>query len=201
MKPALIDYLTKNGFVATDIEILFRRSHGILEVPTDIKVLLDSYGYDHNWDQAYAVQSAVTSCRGENLSCINAAILAYSLLGGFPEHPRVLLAIHRRDPQNVECGHVVALSEYHGKVYAFGKSNYSALNRVYGPYDNRTKVAKEFAKAYLSMRFTPLYFGFFDPQVFCQVEQLMSSPTSLNSLCDSMISNYQYAFDSQMENA
>jgi len=121
---ALTDYLIKRGFLAADIEILFQRSRGNLEAPADIKTLLDGYGYDYNWAQEYSVQSAITSCRAENLSCINAAIFAYSMLGGFSDHTRTLLAIHRRDSQGVECGHVVALSEHEGKVYAFGKSNY-----------------------------------------------------------------------------
>ncbi len=91
----------------------------------------------------------------------------------------------------------MALSEYEGKCYALGKSNYPALNRVYGPFGSKDAVAKAFAHAYVSMQFTPLYFGFFDPQVYCPLEEIVNSTEPLNGLCDFMMSNYQYAFTLQ----
>lgn len=195
VKPEFVDYLHQHGIPLPAIERLRIRCEGVLQVPGDIKRVLDSYGYDYDWERDYVVRSAASSSADETLSCINAAVLAYTLLGALPDQARALLAIHRRDPHGVECGHVVALSECQGEIYALGKSNYPQLNRVYGPFPDRYAASTAFGRAYLSMSFTPLYFGFFDPVGFCSPQTLASSPEPLNGLCNYMMSNYQYAFD------
>lgn len=191
----LVDYLHQQGFPAGAIDGLEARCRKVFQSPIDIKHILDSYEYDYDWERDYVVRSAASSSEERTLSCINAAALAYALLGALPEQTRTLLAIHRKDQKGVECGHVVALSECQGEVYALGKSNYPALNRVYGPFPSRHAAATAFGRAYLSMHFTPLYFGFFDPVNFCSLQTLISSSEPLNGLCDYMMSNYEYAFE------
>lgn len=186
--------LIERGFTARDYAIVESRCHDEPQSLNDIKVLLDSYGYDYSWNNEYIVQSATVSLRSETLSCINAAVMSYALLDVLGNKSRILLAIHRRDQDGVECGHVVALGETQGCWFALGKSNYPELNAVYGPFESRNAVALAFARAYVSIGFTPLYYGFFHPEACCAADELIASDSKLNSLCEYMVSNYQYAY-------
>lgn len=186
--------LCEYGFTARDVEILSIRREGGLGSLPDIKDLIDSYGYDYDWSEEYVVRAASISLQSEKLTCINAALLAYVLLGALGDENRVLLAIHRRDPNNVECGHVVAVGKVQGRFFALGKSNYAALNEVYGPYNSVHEVALAFARAYLSMNFSPLYYGLFRAEDCCDANELICGKFPLNKLCDFMVSNYQYAY-------
>lgn len=187
--------LRECGFTALDVDIVKNRCNATLCSLHDVKTLLDSYDYDYDWAEEYVVRSASMSLQGEKLTCINTALLAYAMLGAIKDEDRTLLAIHRRSPDDVECGHVVAVGTWQGRFFALGKSNYPALNSVFGPYTDPHAIALAFARAYTSMSFTPLYYGFFRPEDCCSVEELIGSERPLNELCDFMVSNYQYAYD------
>ncbi len=73
---------------------------------------------------------------------------------------RRVLAIHRRDPAGEECGHCVALYwGADGEVGALSKSNYAALGHRDPVFADEMAVAASYARGYLSMGITPLYFG------------------------------------------
>lgn len=187
--------LVEQGFLGRDIDILTSRCGGSLQTLHDLKNLLDSYDYDFDWRNEYVVRSAMMSLRSEKLTCIDTALLAYILLGVLEDESRMLLAIHRRDPNDFECGHVVAVGKWKEQFYALGKSNYPALDKVFGPYPGPHEIATAFARAYMSMDFTPLYYGLFRPEESCSIRDMTVSTESLNSLCDFMVTNYQYAYN------
>ena len=196
MSSQAINQLIDIGFSSDDIDIVLERSRGRFDTPGDIRTLLNSYPYDYSWEREYVVKSAASALRDNQLSCINAGILAYSLLNCFDVFRQLIMAIHRRDSNGVECGHIVTLyREGDGEMWSFSKSNHVILNDLKGPFKDEFHAAVTFGKAYKKIGFTPLYFGFYNLEEFVEHRDWQTTDERLNAVCDYMIGNYQYCFE------
>jgi hypothetical protein len=167
---------------------------GSLELTCDIGRLLDNFAYEHNWAQDYQIRSAQASLLRPQIMCVNAAILAYALLEAFPNVQRSLIALHRRGPDGVECGHVVtAYWNAGGRIGAFSKSNYAVLGHRPQAFVSLDAVALSYARGYVSMGFTPLYYGF--PQLEAMDADWRLGEDPLTALLDRFTASYEFAFD------
>ena len=182
-------------------EAEFRRirelSGGPLEVPEDLRRVLDGIGYLEEWRDAYRVQSVSASLRSDKITCIDSAILAYGLLELlFGDVKRRLLTIHRRDPvSGEEVGHCVALHwNDAGKVGSFAKSNYPGLGHRDAIFEDETAIAASYAQVYLKMGFQPLYFGVTTLEECAPDIDWRYSPDELNILSARIQEHYEYSF-------
>jgi hypothetical protein len=170
---------------------------GPLEVPEDLRRVLDGIGYLEDWRNAYRVQSVQASLHSDKITCIDSAILAYGLLELlFGDVKRRLLAIHRRDPvSGEEVGHCVALHwNDAGKVGSFAKSNYPGLGHRDAIFDDETAIAASYAQVYLKMGFQPLYFGVTTLEECAPDIDWRYSPDELNILSERIQEHYEYSF-------
>lgn len=166
----------------------------------DVAALIDSIGYLHDWRADYRVKSVAQSLGSEAIMCIDAAILACGLMDVFPEARPRLLAIHRRAPDGEECGHVAAVfTAPDGRLGAFAKSNYPGLGHREARYSSETALALSFARAYLQMNFTPLYFGFGQLDELSGEIDWRRSPQDLGFLSTELCSRYTHAFSAKRE--
>jgi len=170
---------------------------GPLEVPEDLRRVLDGIGYLHDWRDAYRVQSVQASLHSEKITCIDSAILAYGLLELlFGDVKRRLLAIHRRDPvSGEEVGHCVALHwNDAGKVGSFAKSNYPGLGHRDAIFEDETAIAASYAQVYLKMGYQPLYFGVTTLEECAPDIDWRYSPDELNIISARIQEHYEYSF-------
>lgn len=170
---------------------------GPLEVPEDLRRVLDGIGYLEDWRNAYRVQSVKASLHSEKITCIDSAILAYGLLELlFGDVKRRLLAIHRRDPvSGEEVGHCVALHwNDAGKVGSFAKSNYPGLGHRDAIFSDETAIAASYAQTYLKMGFQPLYFGVTTLEECVPDIDWRYSPDELNIISARIQEHYEYSF-------
>ena len=170
---------------------------GPLEVPEDLRRVLDGIGYLEDWRNAYRVQSVKASLHSEKITCIDSAILAYGLLELlFGDVKRRLLAIHRRDPvSGEEVGHCVALHwNDAGKVGSFAKSNYPGLGHRDAIFSDETAIAASCAQTYLKMGFQPLYFGVTTLEECVPDIDWRYSPDELNIISARIQEHYEYSF-------
>jgi len=108
---------------------------------------------------------------------------------------RSLLALHRRSPDGVECGHVVtAWWDDDGRVGAFSKSNFSVLDHRAPRHASLEGVALSYALGYLSIGYVPLYFGTPSLEALKGVDWRLSGDAFTEQL-SSFIDAYEYAFD------
>jgi hypothetical protein len=190
-----LDRLRQRGYCDAALDRVSRLAGGRFDVPADILHVLDNFPYEHDWSRDYAIRSAQASLLRPEIMCINAAILAYALLDAFPGVRRQLIALHRRGPDGVECGHVVtAYWRDGGRLGAFSKSNYPALAHRPLRFASLEALAVSFAAGYLSMGFTPLYYG--TPSL----EQMDGAdwrldPQPLTQHLARFIDAYEYEFD------
>ncbi len=184
------------GWSARDFARLRQLAPGELEEPEDIRRVLDGLGYLADWRSNYQIRSARVSLHASRITCIDAAILAYALLELlFCDVKRRLLAIHRRDPDGEECGHCVTLYwNDRGRIGAFSKSSFAGLGHRDAVYADETAIAESYAKAYLAMRFVPLYFGVTALEEIAPDLDWRFSVGVLNEISERLKDNYQYAF-------
>lgn len=155
-----IAHLRSLGWRSEALDRLMQLAGGRFDAPADVLRVLDNFPYEHDWAADYQIRSAQASLLRPRIMCINAAILSYALLDAFPEVRRRLLALHRRGPDGVECGHVVTAYWIRGgRVGAFSKSNFEVLDHRPQRFPTIAALAVSYAEAYMSMGFTPLYFG------------------------------------------
>jgi hypothetical protein len=191
--------LDRLGYTAADI----RRVHQVagdasLEMPQDLRRVIDSYEYMDDWRVDYRVQSMRSSLNGSRITCIDAAILAYGLLELlFPHENRRLLAIHRRDRQtDEECGHCVALHwGEDGRIGSLSKSTLPGLGHRDAVYAAVPAMASSYAAAYVAMGFEPLYFGVATLEEVAFDLDWRFSDTPLNQISDRLLATYEYGFD------
>lgn len=158
--PTAVDRLRTIGYSAQAVTRVTELAEGRFDTPADIVRVLDNFPYEHDWASEYEIRSAEDSLSRPRIMCLNAAILAYALLEAFPGVQRRLIALHRRGPDGVECGHVAtAYREEGGGFGAFSKSNYPVLHHRPPRFESIEALAVSFAEGYVSMRFTPLYYG------------------------------------------
>jgi hypothetical protein len=158
--PTAADRLRHIGYSQEAVARVLQLAEGRFDTPADILRVLDNFPYEHDWARDYAIRSAQASLLRPQIMCINAAILSYALLEAFPPMQRRLIALHRRGPDGVECGHVVtAYWREGGRIGAFSKSNYPVLDHRPQRFPSLEALALSYAKGYLSMSFTPLYYG------------------------------------------
>jgi long-chain acyl-CoA synthetase len=152
--------LVRLGYDAEDLRYLRQKDDKGLRVVSDIRRIIDRFAYLAEWRDDYRIRSVRASLRADRITCIDAAVLSYGLLDWFPEVKRRVLAIHRRDAAGEECGHCVTLYwGPDGKVGAFSKSNYAGLGHRDPVFPDETAIAASYARGYLAMGITPLYFG------------------------------------------
>ena len=186
--------LSAMGYGPEAIERVHALAGGPLQLTGDVGRLLDNFAYEHDWAQDYQIRSARASLLLPRIMCVNAAILAYALLEAFPHVQRRLIALHRRGPDGVECGHVVtAYWNPGGRIGAFSKSNYAALAHRPQTFVSLDAIALSYAKGYVSMGFTPLYYGF--PQLDDMGADWRLSDAPLTALLERFTEAYEYAFD------
>ncbi len=152
--------LARLGYDADDLRSLREKDDKGLRVVSDIRRIIDRYRYLAEWRDDYRIRSVRASLRADRITCVDAAVLSYGLLDWFPEVKRRVLAIHRRDAAGEECGHCVTLYwGPDGKVGAFSKSNYAGLGHRDPVFPDEMAIAASYARGYLAMGITPLYFG------------------------------------------
>src|ERR1700674_1776232 len=154
------DALLRLGYTRRDLERAVERSGGRLEHPDDVRRVIDSFGSLDDWRTNYQIQSVRAALHSDRITCIDSAILSYGLLDLLPQVKRRLLAIHRRDQHGEECGHCVTLWwTESGHIGAFSKSSFVGLGHRDATFKDEFAIAASYAKAYIDMGFTPLYFG------------------------------------------
>jgi long-chain acyl-CoA synthetase len=108
---------------------------------------------------------------------------------------RKLLAIHRRDAQGEECGHCVALFwAPDGRVGALSKSSFAGLGHRDPVFADEHAVASSYARGYLAMGITPLYFGTAALEDIAGGLDWRFSAEALNELSERIQSSYAYSF-------
>ena len=188
--------LLRLGYTHRDLERVIERAGGRFEHPDDVRRVVDSYGYLDDWRENYQIQSVRASLHSERITCIDAAILSYGLLDFLPQVRRRLLAIHRRDQYGEECGHCVTLWWTEGGcVGAFSKSSFAGLGHREATFTDEMAVAKSFAKAYVDMGITPLYFGVTTLEEVSHGFDWRFSVGNLNELSERLKERYEYAFE------
>ena len=196
MAPLALDRL---GYSAADLRRVHQVSRGAaLQVPSDLRRVIDAYDYSEDWRADYRVQSVRASLRSSRITCIDGAILAYGLLELlFPQAKRRLLSIHRRDPKaNEECGHCVALYwGEDGQVGALSKSTWPGLGHRDSVFAGEQAVACSYAQAYVALGFEPLYFGVTALEDAAPDLDWRLSDTPLNEICDRLQASYEYGFE------
>lgn len=187
--------LARLGYDAEDVRRLLERSEKGLGSVADIRRVLDRFGYLHEWRDNYRIQSVRASLRSDRITCIDAAVLAYGLLEWLPGVKRKVLAIHRRGPDGEEVGHCVALYwAPNGKVGSLSKSNYAALGHRDPVFADELEVAASYARGYLSMGITPLYFGFTTLEEVAGDIDWRFSLDDINGLSAAIQTSYAYEF-------
>jgi len=190
-----VDRLRRIGYRPEAISRVLELAGGRFEMPLDILRLLDNFPYEHDWARHYEIRSAQASLLRPEIMCVNAAILSYALLEAFPREQRRLIALHRRGPDGVECGHVVTAYWCQGGFMgAFSKSNYEALRHRPQHFPTLDALAVSFAAGYASMGFTPLYYGMPSLEDMPGVDwRLAEAP--LTQHLSKFIDAYEYEFD------
>jgi hypothetical protein len=190
-KPALL----RLGYTGRDLEVAVERAGGRFEHPDDVRRVIDSFGYLDDWRANYQIQSVRASLHSDRITCIDGAILSYGLLDLLPQVKRRLLAIHRRDQHGEECGHCVTLWwTESGHVGAFSKSSFVGLGHRDATFKDEFAIATSYAKAYVEMGFTPLYFGVTTLEDVARGLDWRFNDGNLNQLSDHLKERYQYAF-------
>ena len=193
----LPDAVARLGYDADDLRCLREKSEKGIAAVDDIRRLLDRYGYLSDWRRDYRIRSVRASLRSELITCIDAAILAYGLLEWLPTVKRRILAIHRRDPAGEELGHCVALYwGPDGRVGALSKSNFAGLGHRAPVFADETAVAASYARGYLAMGFTPLYFGITTLEEVAGDIDWRFSLDDVNQLSARIQETYAYEFSS-----
>jgi hypothetical protein len=190
-----VDRLRAIGYRREALDRVIELADGRFDVPSDILRVLDNFPYEHDWAADYAIRSAQSSLLRPQIMCINAAILAYALLEAFPKVHRRLIALHRRGPDGVECGHVVTAYWCEGgRMGAFSKSNYAVLNHRPQQFVSLDALAVSFASGYMSMGFTPLFYGTPALEDMGGLDwRLAQAP--LTQHLSKFIDSYEYEFD------
>jgi hypothetical protein len=167
------------------------------KVPSDLRKIIDWFGYLSEWRDNYNIQSVRSSLHSTRITCIDAAILSYGLLEFyFPEIKRGLLAIHRKDMHGEECGHCVTLYwSSDGRVGALSKSSFEGLGHRDAIFFDEGAIARSFAQAYVRMKFVPLFYGVTTLEEVAQDLDWRLSIDNLNILSSRLIERYQYRFD------
>jgi acyl-CoA synthetase (AMP-forming)/AMP-acid ligase II len=191
--------LARLGYDADDLRRFRERADKGLNGVADIRRILDHYGYLSEWRSNYRIRSVRASLQSDRITCIDAAVLAYGLLEWLPGVKRRVLAIHRRDPAGEECGHCVALYwAPDGRVGALSKSNFAGLGHRDPVYADEMAVAASYARGYLAMGFTPLYFGVTTLEEVAGDLDWRLSLGDLNHLSALIQEKYEYAFSTEL---
>jgi len=184
------------GYEKADLERLGALGGGSFDRPEDIRRVIDALGYEDQWRLRYEIKSVRSALHSPKITCIDAALLAYGLLELlFPETPRGLLAVHRRDGEGEECGHCVTLFwNEAGRVGAFSKSSFPGLGHRTAIHRDAPAVAVSYANAYMKMGFVPLYFGITTLEDVAGELDWRCSPAPLNVLSERLQERYQFSF-------
>jgi len=195
-RPEPLARLRAIGWSGEAVERLAELAGGRFQSPADVGRVLDALPYDPGWQQDYRIRSAQSALLAGRVMCLDAALLAHALLEAFEGTQRQLLAIHRRGPDGQECGHVVACF-WQGRggapIGAFSKSNYRTLGHRDCAFDKLEAVATSFAKGYVEIGFTPLYFGL--PRIEDSGLDWRFSQQPLNALLPLFTDAYEFAFE------
>ncbi len=187
--------LARLGYDADDLRRLLEKAETGLRGVADIRRVLDRFGYLAEWRQDYRIRSVRASLQSERITCIDAAVLAYGLLEWLPGVKRRVLAIHRRGADGEECGHCVALYwAPDGRVGALSKSNYAALGHRDAVFADELELAASYARGYLSMGITPLYFGVTTIEEVAGDIDWRLSLDDINALSSRIQEKYAYEF-------
>ena len=194
--------LARLGYDAEDLRRLREKAEKGLSTVADIRRVIDRFGYLAEWRSDYRIRSVRASLRSERITCIDAAVLAYGLLEWLPGVKRKVLAIHRRDAAGEECGHCVALYwGADGRVGALSKSNYAALGHRDPVFADEMAVAASYARGYLSMGITPLYFGVTTLEEVAGELDWRFSMDDINHLSARIQGKYAYEFSTEAPRA
>ena len=187
--------LLRLGYTRRDLERAVELAGGRFEHPDDVRRVIDSFGYLDEWRANYLIRSVQASLHSDRITCIDAAILSYGLLDFLPQVKRRLLVIHRHDQHGEECGHCVTLWwTESGRIGAFSKSSFVGLGHRDATFKDEFAIAASYAKAYIDMGFTPLYFGVTTLEDVASGLDWRFSVGNLNELSDRLKERYQYAF-------
>jgi hypothetical protein len=181
---------------AADLRRLQELKRGPFEDPGDLRAVVDQFGYFDEWRDNYRIQSVQSSLHQKRITCLDSAIMSYGLLELlFPDVKRRLLAIHRRDRFGEECGHCVALYwGDDGKIGSFSKSSYPGLGHRDPVYADELAIATSYAKAYVDMGITPLYFGVTTLEECAPDIDWRFSRDDLSVLSERIQAHYEYGF-------
>jgi hypothetical protein len=183
------------GIDADTTAVLARKAGDPLCSPEDVQRLVDAYGYDGSWRTQYSIGSVARIIRRSSLTCIDSMILSYFLVGCLDECERVAVAVHRRDAQNEECGHVVtAFRRGAGGWGAVSKSSYPALKHCAPIYSDPLDIAVQYAQWYLEMGMRALYCRVFALEDVAADMNWISGDDDLTALSARIVSSYTHEF-------
>jgi long-chain acyl-CoA synthetase len=187
--------LARLGYDAEDLRRVREKAEKGLSTVADIRRVIDRFGYLAEWRSNYQIRSVRASLRSDRITCIDAAVLSYGLLEWLPGVKRAILAIHRRDAAGEEVGHCVALYwAPDGRVGALSKSNYAGLGHRDPVFADEIAVAASYARGYLAMGITPLYFGVTTLEEVAGELDWRFSTGDLNDLSRRIQEKYAYEF-------
>jgi long-chain acyl-CoA synthetase len=194
--------LRRLGYDDDDLRRARDRAERPIETVADVRRVIDRYGYLDEWRIDYRVRSVRASLRSDRVTCIDAAILAYGLLEWITGVRRAVLAIHRRDPAGEECGHCVALYwGPDGRVGAISKSSFAGLGHRDPVYADEEAVAASYARGYLAMGFTPLYFGVTTLEEVAGEIDWRFAEGDVNAISSRIQERYTHAFSTELPRA
>jgi len=192
---APLQRLRRIGYSRDALHRVMELAEGRFDMPADVQRVLDNFPYERDWAQDYRILSAQAALLQPAIMCLNAAILSYALLEAFPRVQRQLLALHRRGPDGVECGHAVTV--YHcpgGCLGAFSKSNYTVLGHRPQRFPSVEALAVDYAAGYASIGITPLYYGTPSLEDIAGMDWRFANEP-LTACLPRLTASYEYAFD------
>jgi hypothetical protein len=189
--------LLRIGYRPAEVARAIALAGGRLAAPADVARVVDAIDYRRGWREGYEVRSVRRSLEADEITCIDAAVLAYGLLEAMPAAAARLLAIHRRDPAaGEECGHVVAVYRGpDGRLGAISKSSFDGLGHRAPTFADEAALAASFAAAYVRMRFTPLWFGTSRLEDIASDVDWRFSARPVDVLSDRLQATYAFAFE------
>jgi hypothetical protein len=192
--PDPLSRLRAVGWSADAVERVADQAGGRFRSAADVGRVIDALPYEAGWQERYCVRSAQSALMAGRLMCLDAALLAHALLEAFDGVGRRLLALYRRGPDGRECGHVVACHwSGTGPIGAFSKSGFAGLGHRERRHVNLQDLATSYARSYLEMGMTPLYFGL--PRVEASGLDWRFSREPLEDLLPVLNGAFEFAFE------
>ena len=167
---------------------------GEFSTVADVQRVLDQFGYKANWQEDYVVESVSALIHRSELMCLDGAMLALGLLEGLRDLDLSLLAIHRRDEEGFECGHVAAVYGLKGRYGTIAVSNFPGLRSQEAIYRSAHHIAMHYAQEYVRIGFRPLLYSISKIDEIFEGEAWRTASQPLCGVVERIVETYRYQF-------